>query len=454
MTTRPRFDVAGFLDQCNVGPLQIRVLWICGLIGAVEGFDAQALGYIAPTLSAAWHLRAGALAPAFSVSLFGLMLGALFVAPLADRIGRRPILLGSLLVFATGTLLTALARNLDALLVLRFVTGLGLGGAMPNAVALTSEYMPLRRRAFLVMMMFNGFNVGSMAGGILSAQFVGTLGWQAVFVVGGVLPLLLAPVIYFRLPESVAFLALRGGSRSRVLSLLREVEPRLSIGEDVELHTGRAADRPRPAIAELFAHGRATTTVLLWVVFFMSLLDIYMLVSWLPTALNAGGAPVRTAILAGIVLQLGSVLGCFPIGWALDRFGAPLAMTGAYVIGAACIAGIGAFSHDIPLTLCITFGAGFGLIGGQAAANALAATSYPTEVRSTGVGWALGIGRIGSIVGPLVGGALMAARVDIGRLFLLASIPAAVAALALLAMGLTTRRTARLEPARAPPRPQ
>ncbi len=443
MTTRASFDVAGFLDRCTVGPLQVRVLWICGLIGAVEGFDAQALGYIAPTLSAAWHLRPGALGPVFSMSLFGLMLGALFVAPLADRIGRRPILLGSLLVFASSTLLTALARNLDALLVLRFVTGLGLGGAMPNAVALTSEYMPLRRRAFLVMMMFNGFNVGSMAGGILSAQFVGTLGWQAVFVVGGVLPLLLAPVIHFQLPESVAFLALRGGSRSRILSLLREVEPGLSLDEDVELRTAAVAGRPRLALGALFAQGRAATTLLIWVVFFMSLLDIYMLVSWLPTALNAGGAPVRTAIVAGIVLQLGSVLGCFPIGWALDRFGAPLAMTCAYAIGAVCIAGIGAFTHDIPLTLCIIFGAGFGLIGGQAAANALAATSYPTEVRSTGVGWALGVGRIGSIVGPLVGGALMAARVDIGRLFLLASVPAAVAALALIALGVLTARAAR-----------
>ena len=416
-----------------------RVLWICGLVGAVEGFDAQAVGYIAPTLSASWHLHPGALGPVFSLSLFGLMLGALFIAPLADRLGRRPVLLGSLLVFGVTTLLTAWAADLSGLMLLRFATGVGLGGAMPNAVALTSEYMPSRRRAFLVMMMFNGFNMGSMMGGILSAQFVGTLGWQAVFIVGGVLPLLLAPVIYQRLPESIAYLAVNQAPREQIVRLVRQMDPGVVIEPGATLLHHGARSTARLAVRELFLHGRALTTSLLWVIFFMSLLDIYMLVSWLPTALHAGGATLQTAIWGGVLLQLGSVVGCFPIGWALDRFGAPLAMTCAYLAGALCIAAIGLSAQNIPLTLAITFGAGFGLIGGQAAANALAATSYPTEFRSLGVGWALGVGRIGSIIGPLLGAAMLAARMSVSTLFLLTAIPALLAAAALTTLGLMRR---------------
>ena len=416
------------------------VLWICGLIGAVEGFDAQAVGYIAPTLMSDWHLPPGALAPVFSVGLFGLMLGALFIAPLADRVGRRPVLLASLVVFGVSTLATAMAPHLAALMVLRFLTGIGLGGAMPNAVALTAEYMPRRRRAFLVMLMFNGFNIGSMVGGIVSAQFVATLGWQAVFVVGGVLPLLLAPVVFFRLPESIAFLALSDAPRPHILGLLRRIDPHVDVEEGAPLREVRSQLAPKIAVNELFGHGRAATTLLIWLIFFMSLLDIYLLVSWLPTSLNAGGATVRMAIVAGTVLQLGSVLGCLPIGLAVDRFGAPPVMSCAYLVGALCIACIGVFNSNIALTLVAAFGAGFGLIGGQAAANALAATSYPTQLRSTGVGWALGIGRVGSIVGPLLGGALMTARMPLPKLFAIAAVPAAVAAVALVVLGWMTTR--------------
>jgi AAHS family 4-hydroxybenzoate transporter-like MFS transporter len=434
-------DVSRFIDDCNFGPVQLRVLVICILIAAVEGFDAQAIGYIAPTLSADWHLRPGALGPLFSTGLFGLMMGALFIAPLADRVGRRPILLWSLLIFGVTTLATAVAPNLTVLTILRFVTGLGLGGAMPNAVSLTSEYMPRKHRAFMVIIMFNGFNVGSMLGGIISAHFVGTLGWRAVFVVGGVLPLLVAVAVFFRLPESIAFLAVRSTSLAKITGLLQLMDPKREIREDVCLADQEATlPAAKIAVRELFTQGRAVTTVLLWVIFFMSLLDIYLLVSWLPTALNAGGAPVATAITAGIVLQLGSVIGCFPLGWALDRFGAPIAMTCAYILGAICIASIGAFSSNIPVLLLVTFGAGFGLIAGQAAANALSSTSYPTEVRSTGVGWALGIGRVGSIIGPLLGGAFIGASVSIQNLFLFAAVPAAVAAVALVALGVSTSR--------------
>jgi AAHS family 4-hydroxybenzoate transporter-like MFS transporter len=431
----PIFDIGQFLDECAFGKVQRRVLWICALIGAAEGFDAQAVSYIAPTLSADWKLPPGALGPVFSLGLFGLMLGALCVAPLADRVGRRPLLIGNLIIFGTGTLFTALAPNLTALMALRFLTGLGLGGAMPNAVSLTSEYMPSRRRGFLVMLMFNGFNAGSMLGGILSARFVGSLGWQAVFAAGGLLSLLLVPIVFFLLPESAAFLALNATSRERLIRILRRLDPSVRVDDGTLMYVARAPMAAKIAVRQLFAQGRGAMTLLIWTVFFLSLLDIYLLVSWLPTALNAGGASVRNAIVAGIVLQLGSVVGCFPIGWALDRFGAPVAMTCAYLGGGACIAAIGAFSGNLPLTLGIAFAAGFGLIGGQAAANALAAMSYPTEVRSTGVGWALGIGRIGSILGPLIGAGLLMAGTSTAKLFMIVAIPAVLAGLAVAALG-------------------
>src|ERR1700726_559503 len=213
-------DVAEFIDAQPVGGFQIRLLLICAAVLFLDGFDAQAIGYVAPALAREWGLTKGALGPVFSAGLFGLMIGALLFGPLADRIGRKRIIILSTLAFGTCALVTAFVQDVNSLLAIRFLTGLGLGGAMPNAIAMTAEFNPRRRRATMVMIMFCGFSVGAALGGLLAAALIPQLGWRSVFIVGGVAPLLLVPILALRLPESVRFLALTGRAHQRVAELL------------------------------------------------------------------------------------------------------------------------------------------------------------------------------------------------------------------------------------------
>jgi MFS transporter, AAHS family, 4-hydroxybenzoate transporter len=421
-------DVAGFIDQQPVGGFQVGLLLTCAAVLFLDGFDTQAIGYVAPALAKEWGLTKAALGPVFSAGLFGLMIGALVFGPLADRIGRKNIIIFSTLAFGVGTLVTAFVQDVGTLLAIRFLTGLGLGGAMPNAVAMTSEFSPHRRRATMVMIMFCGFSVGAALGGLLAAALIPQFGWRSVFVVGGVAPLLLVPILALRLPESVRFLALTGRAPERVAELLARINPKAAFapGTLFVVHEPGLAGLP---VLHLFRDGRMLATLLLWVVFFMSLLDLYFLSNWLPTVLNDLGASVSAAALIGSMLQVGGVVGTFALGSVIDRFSFR-ALALVYFIAVFAVGAIGQLGHSVVFVTMAIFAAGFCIVGGQIAANALAATFYPTSIRSTGVGWALGIGRVGSIIGPLVGGALLTMKWSTGEVFMAAATAALCAALA------------------------
>ena len=421
-------DVAGFIDQQPVGGFQIRLLLTCAAVLFLDGFDTQAIGYVAPALAKEWGLTKSALGPVFSAGLFGLMIGALVFGPLADRIGRKKIIIFSTLAFGIGTLATVWAQDAGMLLALRFCTGLGLGGAMPNAVALTSEFSPHRRRATMVMTMFCGFSVGAALGGLLAAALIPQFGWRSVFLVGGLAPLLLVPVLALRLPESVRFLALKGEATDEVAALLGRINPSAVFATATQfvVHEPALAGIP---VLQLFRGGRTIATLLLWIVFFMSLLDLYFLSNWLPTVLNDLGASVSIAAVVGSMLQVGGVVGTIVLGRFIDRFSFR-ALALVYLIAVAAVGAIGQLGHSIVLVTMAIFAAGFCIVGGQIGANALAATFYPTSVRATGVGWALGIGRVGSIIGPLVGGALLALKWSTASVFMSAACAALCAAVA------------------------
>jgi AAHS family 4-hydroxybenzoate transporter-like MFS transporter len=406
----------------------LKLLSLCAAVLFLDGFDTQAIGYVAPALAKEWGLTRAALGPVFSAGLFGLMIGALLFGPLADRVGRKKIIIFSTLAFGLGALVTAFVHDVNALLAIRFLTGLGLGGAMPNAVAMTSEFNPRRRRATMVMIMFCGFSVGAALGGLLAAALIPQFGWRSVFVVGGVAPLLLAPILALSLPESVRFLALTGRANDRVSGLLGRIRPKVAFarGTQFVMHEPHLPGIP---VLHLFRQGRTLVTLLLWVVFFMSLLDIYFLANWLPTVLNDLGSSVSASAAIGSMLQVGGVVGTFALGSIIDRFSFR-ALALVYFIAVFAVGAIGQFGHSIILVTVAIFAAGFCIIGGQIAANALAAAFYPTSVRATGVGWALGIGRIGSIVGPLVGGMLMTMKWSTASLFMAAAAAALCAALA------------------------
>jgi AAHS family 4-hydroxybenzoate transporter-like MFS transporter len=426
----PAIDLVEFIDRQPVGGFQLRLLLTCASVLFLDGFDTQAIGYVAPAIAREWGLSKGALGPVFSAGLFGLMIGALLFGPLADRVGRKKIIIFSTAAFGIGALATAFVHDVTALLIVRFLTGLGLGGAMPNAVAMTSEFNPQRRRATMVMIMFCGFSVGAAVGGWLAADLIPRFSWRSVFVVGGIAPLLMVPILVWRLPESARFLATIGHAPEQVAQLLKLISPNTAFAPTARFVV-RETQLPGIPVQHLFREGRTVPTLLLWVVFFMSLLDIYFLANWLPTVLNDLDATISEAAVIATMLQVGGVVGTLALGSVIDRFSFR-ALALVYFAAVFAVGAIGQLGHSAVLVSMAIFAAGFCVVGGQIAANALAAGFYPTSVRATGVGWALGIGRVGSIIGPLVGGVLLAAQWSTASVFLAAAAAAFCAALASL----------------------
>jgi MFS transporter, AAHS family, 4-hydroxybenzoate transporter len=425
------------LDGHPVGSFQIRVLVLCALAVGLDGFNTQAIGYVAPAIARDWHLGREALSPVFASGLLGLMIGALIFGPVADRFGRKRIIIGCTALFGAFALATAGSHSLNQLMALRFLGGLGLGGVMPNAIALTSEFSPQRSRGTMVMVMFCGFPIGATAGGFAAASIIPAYGWQDVFILSGVLPVLLVPVLMWMLPESIRHLVLQGNKSIKVRALLARVNREFCFASDTAFAI-REERAPGLAVGHLLRHGRALPTLLLWVVFFASLLDLFLLANWLPTVFHDAGISLSLSVIATALFQGGGVVGSLALGRVVDRFGVFRVLTAIYLFGAIFIALLGPLRSVVPIMVC-TFGAGIGIIGGQTGANVVAALIYPTYIRSTGVGWALGIGRIGSIVGPVIGGIMLAQRWPLPTIFLAAAIPALCGSLAVYLMGRTQR---------------
>jgi MFS transporter, AAHS family, 4-hydroxybenzoate transporter len=432
-------EIGRFIDEHPFSRYQLQTVVLCGIIVFMDGFDAQAMGFVAPRLAQDLHIRRAAMGPLFSSGLLGMMIGALVFGPLADRLGRRPVLIASTLIFGVFSLFTATSASLQSMFVFRLLTGLGLGGAMPNTIALTSEYTPRRFRATAVMTMFCGFSIGAAVGGLLAAGLITRFGWQAVFIVGGTLPCLVAVLSFFLLPESMRFLVLQGGQEQRVANYLARVAPGFRTAPDLRFEV---TDRPTDAfvVKQLFTRGRASLTLLIWVVFFMSLLDLYFLNNWLPTIIHDAGVVVETAIIVTALFQLGGTVGSLTLGRLIDRHLSFRVLGWAYLAAAASVFLLGAAGASLALLIVTVFASGFSVIGGQTGANALAAEFYPTAIRSTGVGWALGIGRVGSIIGPILGGVLLARVTDVRRVFWAAAVPPLVAMAAAMVAASITRK--------------
>jgi MFS transporter, AAHS family, 4-hydroxybenzoate transporter len=432
-------DIRKFIDDRPVGRYQWLVAGMCALIVFVDGFDAQAMGFVAPALSAALQIPRNVLGSVISSGLVGMMVGALVSGPLADRVGRKPVLAASVLIFGIGSLLTATADSVNTLMTFRVLTGLGMGGAMPNAIALTSEYMPRRRRAGAVTMMICGFSLGAAVGGLVAAAIIPRFGWESVFIVGGIGPIVIAFAAFLVLPESIRFLMVTGGEEQRVRQYLGRVAPGTAIPATLSSGVDEHGSGGTFLVKQLFTEGRTVATLLIWTVYFMNLLNLFFLNSWLPTIISDAGLPVGTAIRLTSLFQIGGIGGALVLGRVLDRHFSFGVLAVCYAWAAVFIYLIGAAGASATLLALTITCAGIGIIGGQNASHALSSEFYPTRMRSTGVGWALGIGRIGSIVGPVVGGLLLAQGTGTRDIFWAATVPALIAAAAAGGVALTTR---------------
>ena len=428
-------DVRQFIDEQPFSRFQLLVAILCGAIAFMDGFDAQSIGYVAPALSSELQIARVALGPLISIGLVGMMIGALVFGPLADHFGRKPILLFCILTFGVMSLVTATANSIESFRIFRLITGFGLGGAMPNTIALTSEYMPKKFRATAVMTMFCGFSIGAAAGGFIAAGLISRFGWQAVFIVGGSIPLLIALLTFALLPESIRFLLLKGGHQDKVKKYLLRISPSAPVQAELSAGPDEKKSSGFP-MKELFRHRRALVTPLLWLMFFMTLLNLYFLQNWLPTVMNDAGIKIETAIMITTLFQIAGVVGTITLGRLMDKHSnsAFKILAGAYLGAAISVFLIGESGVSIALLICTVSAAGFCVVGGQTASNALAADYYPTSIRSTGVGWCLGIGRIGGITGPILGGILLGMGGGARRVFWVAAIPALIATTAAFAV--------------------
>ena len=419
-------NIADIVDNSKMGPFQIGVLVLCSLCLILDGFDVQAMGYVAPALVQDWHISKPDLGPVFGAGLFGVLLGALLFSMAADKIGRRPVLIGATVFFSVLTLLTAQASTLQQLLALRFITGMGLGCIVPNALALVGEYSPRRMRVTMMMVAGAGFTAGAALGGLISAWLIPVFGWRAVFYFGGAAPLLLSAAMFFLLPESLHFLVLRGKSPDTIGKWLRRIDPSVaSGGAQYVVHEEKRGGIP---VIHLFRNGRAAPTILLWIVNFLNLLNLYFLSNWLPTLIKDAGYSTSKAVLAGTTLQVGGIIGTFALSWFINRLGFIPSLTTCFVIASVSIALIGQPALSLTLLFAVVFVAGFCVVGCQPAVFALAATYYPTYLRSTGIGWGSGIGRIGAIIGPVLAGELIRLNWSAHELFTAAAIPAVISA--------------------------
>ena len=430
-----KVNVSDLIDDSSISPFQTRLFLLCALCLIFAGFDVQAMGYVAPVISPELGIERGQMGAILGAANFGVLVGSLLFTMLADRFGRRPVLVISTIIFAVLTILTALATSVQELLALRFLAGLGMGSIMPNATALIGEYSPKRHRITLIMCITAGFTAGAAAGGFVSAALIPIFGWRAIFYFGGIAPMCLALGMYFWLPESLQFLALRGNRTEQLGLWLKRVATTTTITASTE-YVVREENKRGVPLRHLFSEGRATVTILLWIVNFMNLLNLFFLAGWLPTVLSDAGHSTQTSVLVGAVLQVGGVLGAFGLAWMIAKSNFIPILTGTFALATLSIALIGTQSVLLvaPLLTIVVFVSGWCVVGGQPALNAMAATFYPTYMRSTGVGWCLGIGRIGAIVGPVVGGQLMAMQWSSEQIFFAAAMAALISSVLMFSL--------------------
>ena len=393
---------------------------LCCLVMLADGFDNQAINYAAPYIIQDWGINKALMTPVFNISIVGWMTGSIVFAMLADRIGRRPSTLLAALLFGTFTFLIPLATNLVELSALRFCAAFGVGGAMPMAIALVSDYSKTKSRGLRITLMYLGYTAGSSGGGLLAAEIIPQYGWRSVFYVGGIGALAIAGILFFALPESVRYLVLRRPADSRIAGYARKLRPAAGYGADTSF-TIEETVRTGVPVKHLFTEGRSAMTVFLWFALGFSFVTHFFLSQWLTTLLTpelgfANAARTQALFQAGAAFA-------FIFGYLIDKKGIPV-MTLVMILGALPVAAIGLVSNvGVGLTMAMALASGILVLGGNIGLNAVSSMIYPTFIRSTATGAAFAVARIGAILGPAIAGFLIYIDTPLDMIFILGALP-------------------------------
>src|SRR6218665_3646702 len=372
MSTSNQLNIQEFLDSRPFAGFQWKILLLCFAILIMDGFDIVAMGFIAPALVADWQIPRQALGPVLSMGLFGLAIGALAGGPLADRFGRRNVIIGSVFFFGLMSLVSAWSPNIEVLSVLRFLTGLGLGASQPNAATLASEYAPKKYRALMVTVVYCGFTLGAAGGGFLASGLIATHGWQSILVVGGVVPMAFAFVLAAVLPESAKFLAVKAGGRKALQRIVNAIVPGAA-NESAVYVTPEREHAGKGAIKLIVSKPHTLITLSLWVGLFMNLMTVYFLNSWLPIMVKDDGFSLADAAVVGAMLQVGGTLGNIFIGWEMDRWNPHKVMIGTLLGAAVFTICLGNLSPGLTGLMVLCFLLGFCINSANTGWTAMAA---------------------------------------------------------------------------------
>jgi len=423
------FQVNEFVDNQKIGLFNINLLFWCCLAMFADGYDLNSIGYAMPFILEEWGLTANDMRLAASATLIGIFVGAPPLGYLGDRYGRKNSIIGGCMIYGAATLAIAWATTPNDIVLFRMLAGLGIGGIMPNTIALNSELAPKRYRATLIVLMFMGITMGSGTPGFVSIYLVADHGWEIIFLLGGILPILIGIILFFTLPESIKFLATRPARKTELICTARKMRPDLDIPDDATFINPPIVDGSAGSAKELFRGGLGVITPLLWLCFSTALMANFFINNWLPTLFSNFGIDNERAALITTWYHFGGTFGGLAIAILLDRFGYMIiAIMFACAVPAVALIGLEGLP-DAGMTF-FAASAGFAILGAQFGNNASAGLLYPTTVRSKGVGWALSIGRFGAIVGPYAGAQLLVMGLGMQAIFMVVTIPLVIGAIA------------------------
>lgn len=397
------YSIPELIDSTRLSAFQWRVFGLCFFVAILDGFDTQAIAFTGPSIIQAFGLGAGALAPILTAGIVGMVLGAMALGLMGDKFGRRPTIIGSVALFGVASLATAFAQTTEQILVLRFIAGLGMGGATPVVLSLAAEYGSAKHRGTIMTTVLLGLPAGAILGGLLAAKMLPSIGWQGIFAVGGIVPLALVVVLIFALPESLYFL-----TRHRPVTRRKKIERIVATITKSQISPNSIFNVPemdvKTRVTSLFSGGLARNTFGIWTIYLFNWVAWFMFLSWLPTVLKATGLPAEQAPMGTVAVNAVFVVCAIPLSIMLPKINIRLLLLALFLFGIFLCLGLANSGNNWTLVFILAGCAGLGIGGQQIVLNYMVAQAYPTALRATATGWAIALGRVGAIIGSASGG--------------------------------------------------